>query len=75
MSTQRVQEPSSTEQANPQVEYCWRGQQMVRELEMFLRAGLAHPQVGRHIPFLAAGGVLPGNVAIGSGSPVKSVKE
>jgi hypothetical protein len=48
---------------------------MVRELEMFLRAGLADPQVGRHIPFLAAGGVLPGNVAIGSGSPVKSVKE
>jgi hypothetical protein len=48
---------------------------MVRELELFLRAGLAHPQSGRHIPFLASGLGQPKHVSMSSASPVTPVEE
>jgi hypothetical protein len=75
MSTLQHVNGSSTERASSEVEYFWYGQQMVRELEMFLRAGLAHPQMGRHIPFLASRLGPPKQVSICPASPVKPVEE
>jgi hypothetical protein len=76
MSTrQQVQAAPSTEQANSQVEYHRHGRRMVRELELFLRAGLANPEGGRHIPFLAPLSSMGAIGSLGLGSPVNPVKE
>jgi hypothetical protein len=45
---------ASTEADRGKVEYRRRGRQMVRELELFLRAELACPREGRRISFLSA---------------------
>ncbi|MGD0461189.1 MAG: hypothetical protein ABSB74_01755 [Tepidisphaeraceae bacterium] len=71
MSTQPYVKDASTEQTSSEVEYLRRGRQMVRELESFLRAELAHPREGRRISFLAA----RSNGSIGSPATVNLVKE
>jgi len=71
MTSQTYVKEESTEPVGSEVEYEHRGRQMVRELESFLRAELAHPREGRRISFLAA----RSNVSIGSEATVNPVKE
>lgn len=54
MSVEPFSEDASTERTGSEVEYRLCGREMVRELESFLRAELAHPRKGRCISFLAA---------------------
>ena len=61
------------DRSGSEVEYLLRGRQMVRELESFLRAELAHPREGRRISFLAA----PSNGSVSSrsdGEPGQGMK-
>jgi hypothetical protein len=71
MTSQSYVKDESTGQRDGEVEYARRGRQMVRELESFLRAELAHPGEGRRISFLAA----RSNGCIGSKATVNPVKE
>jgi len=75
MSTRSYSNDASTEPVNGELEYQHRGWQMVRELELFLRAGLAGPQGERHIPFLAPFPPMPNDGSLGSAAPVNPVKE
>jgi hypothetical protein len=75
MSTPFYSNDAPTEPVSVELEYQRRGWQMVRELELFLRAGLADPHGERHIPFLAPFPAMPNDGSLGSAAPANPVKE
>jgi hypothetical protein len=71
MTTHTYMDDVSTDYAGSELEYERLGRQMVRELELFLRAELAHPREGRRISFRSTrrDGVM------GWAAPVNPAKE